>query len=140
MALSWSRIATPDQQTTLFTRGCHRRASGCFVAWNASMAATCSVDMGKTWQQYPAVVAKTPCGPCTKGATPTQPCYPDAISVDGSLVAFCVDDAVYRLAPHANTWSALGTSPATPLRSLTGHQVWCFNATQAAFFVATLPF
>jgi hypothetical protein len=136
---NWSQITTPDQQTTLFT-WLSQANQWMFCGGNASMAATCSVDMGKTWQQYPALSAMTPCGSCTKGATPTQSCYPNAIADDGSLVAFCVDDAVYRLAPHANTWSALGTSPATPLLLLTGHQVWCFNATQGAFFVATLPF
>ena len=99
----------------------------------------CGVDTGKTWQQYPALVAKTPCGPCLKGATPTQPCYADAISSDGSLLAFCADGTVYRLAPQTNTWSALGTAPATPLLLLTSHQVWCFDAKQNALFVATLP-
>lgn len=137
--VSWSRIATPDQQTTL-SAWLPQANQWMFCGWNASAVAICSVDTGKTWQQYPELVAKTPCGPCTKGATPTQPCYPDAIGSDGSLVAFCVDGAVYRLAPHTNTWSALGTSPATPLALLIGRQVWCLNATQGTFFVATLPF
>lgn len=137
---SWNQIATPDEQTELVT-WLPQAGAWMFCGWGTSNQVNCSSDMGNTWQHEPQLMTTFSCSSCGKGGTPiseTGPCFPSALTADGSLLAFCTDHTAYRLAPHASQWSTLGT-PAMPMAMVTGTQIWGFDSTQNALVVATVP-
>lgn len=140
---TWSRIPTPNQQTDL-AAWLPQPRQWMFCGWVAANA-TCSADLGVSWQQEPALSATTSCASCGKGGAPysdTQPCYPNAITADGSLIAWCLDGTLYRLAPHAQSWAQYRSVPGTTIHGppiIIGDQVWLFGATPGTLLVATLP-
>jgi len=139
---SWSQITAPTDQTSLF-RWLPQTGYWMLCTGNGTPPmATCSADLGKTWQQEPSLSATTMCAACSKSGTPvseTQPCDPDAITNNGSLVSFCIDDTAHLLVPHAQTWTTLGSAPALHLSLLVNNLLWCWDPAQQSLFVATLP-
>lgn len=139
---SWSRISAPTDQINLFRWLPQVGYWMLCTGTGSPPTATCSVDLGKTWQRAPLLSATTVCAECSKTGKPvseTQPCVPGAITNNGSLVTICIDGTAHLLAPHAQTWTPLGPSPAGGFSILADSQLWCWDSAQYVFFTATLP-
>jgi len=140
---TWSRIPTPNQQTDL-AAWLPQTGQWMFCGWVMANA-TCSADLGVSWQQKPALSATTSCASCGKGGasySDTQPCYPNAITSDGSLLAWCLDGTLHRLAPNAQSWEQYRSAPGMAIHgppTVIGDQIWLFGAAPGTLYVATLP-
>lgn len=139
---SWSQITAPADQTNLFT-WLPQTGYWMLCTWTGTPPmATCSTDLGKTWQQEPRLSATIMCAECNKTGIPvpeTQPCIPTAITNNGSLVTFCIDDTAHLLAPHAQAWTTLGSTPAPLISLIANNLLWCWDPAQKSLFVAMLP-
>ena len=139
----WSRIPTPNQQTDL-AAWLPQAGKWMFCGW-VTANVQCSDDLGASWRQEPALSATISCASCGKGGAPyadTQPCYANAITGDGSLLAWCLDGTLHRLAPGAQTWAQYRGAPGESAHGpplVIGDEVWLFGATPGTLLVATLP-
>ncbi len=87
----------------------------------------CTTDLGKTWTSQPYLNQIVTCQDCNKGGgslVTQQGCFPWAMAPDGSLYSWCQPTAtvtqgqtavwdLYRLAPGAARWEALGAPPSS---------------------------
>lgn len=118
----------------------------------------CSTDTGKTWQTVPALTYTEQCvGRCSSMDrqvptlySPAIPCPPLAVASDGALVTTCPADGaaadhiiVYRLAPGAATWVALGSVASAPptgaCQISADNTMWCLNTGGSEWETVTLP-
>lgn len=152
---SWSRLSTPDRQTSLGA-WLPRVGQWLFCAGEGTpVQLTCSTDLGKSWQQKPTFSSTLHCASCGKNGAPysvTQPCLPSEIAADGSLLADCpatnsaptwagsAEFTLYRLAPNALAWITLGAAPAQWLTLSASGKLWCWDPQGGRLFVAMLPF
>lgn len=155
---NWSRVSTPNLQTTLGT-WLPQANQWMFCGWagGSTIDLQCSDDSGKTWRSQPTFDTTTSCASCGKNGAPyssTQVCYPNAMAADGSLLAICPTTGsapdlgqftAYRLAPGASAWSSLGPAPAfDPATSTDGElpatgELWSVDAQRGILYMATLP-
>jgi hypothetical protein len=148
---SWSQVA-PTMQLGLPTW--LSQQGHWLVCWGTGAPTSpfrCSMDLGQTWVLRPIFDYTIHCDTCGKGGssyTDTEPCLPDVIAPDGSLLAVCPTSGnapnqgaftAYRLAPGAPEWSSLGSAPATGITVPATGPIWCLD-TQGTVAVATLPF
>ncbi|HEV7129266.1 MAG TPA: hypothetical protein VGN32_17670 [Ktedonobacterales bacterium] len=148
---TWARVNTPDTQTSLGAwLPQQHRWELCGWVVTPALRLQCSLDLGQTWQTHPLLSFTTSCATCDKGKpySFTQPCFPDTLTPDGSLLAFCpIGDgsdqpapcAVYRLALGAAAWSQYGTSPAGLVTVPATGPVWSVNPQQGTLMTAMLP-
>ena len=150
--VSWTQLDTPSMQISqgawLFSQ-----KAWMFCGWQGLGVTMCSMDSGTTWRQVPGLVSPSQCGKyCDKGGHPfvAQPegCPPFALESDGSLLASCpfgVTDTgpdqfmVYRLAPGATNWTALGSAPSLPSSVSANGIIWCLNTQNGEWETAVLP-
>jgi hypothetical protein len=117
---TWTKLALSVGGSWSFAEGGWNGAS----AWRVCNAQQCTTDLGQTWTATPDLPASA--------SNAIDPCFPSAMTPDGSLYAACppansgatsaAADIIYRLAPGASAWRSLGAPPtsvaspfATPL-------------------------
>ena len=157
MGASWSQVSTPDRQTPLGA-WLPRQARFQVCNWSVppDVDIRCSTDLGANWRAVPTLTYTLQCATCNKGGTAlsdTEPCFPDAIASDGSLLADCptsgtvhnlgapdaLPSTVYRLPLGASAWVSLGATPGRWLSVPATGPIWSLNAQLGQLAVTTLP-
>lgn len=161
---TWAPLPTPSAQPFQVTLASWRGdSSGWLICGYTNVPSAsgppttlyqCSRDLGKTWWDAGGLTDSWTCDHCGAGAqSGTEPCLPDAIASDGSLLAMCGVDpsqdssgaspppglTLSRLAPGAASWVTVGKTPcpysADVTLAQTG-QLWCvFPPAQSANYV-----
>lgn len=155
---SWSQVSTPNTQSGLgawLPRLGHWEFCDSFASPPAADI-RCSTDLGATWRAVPTFTYTLQCATCNKGGTAlgdTEPCFPDAIASDSSLLAVCptsgtvhnlgnpdaLPSTLYRLPPGASAWITLGAAPGRWLSVPATGPIWSLNAQLGQLAVTPLP-
>lgn len=150
---TWARVNTPATQISLgvwiAAAPAHWLLCGGGPANSAELL--CSADLGASWTPRTLYADTYTCSNCGKWGAPsggTEPCATNVLTPTGALLAVCPPNgtvptptnfALYRLAPNATTWTALGAAPGPWLTVPATGPVWCSNGQQGTLAITLAP-